>query len=58
MNITVKKNYIETLKTYLKVFEDKKTIAIWMWLGIFFWIEKEKGINLLKEILLDIMIDK
>jgi len=30
MNITVKKNYIETLKTYLKVFEDKKTIAIWM----------------------------
>ena len=58
MNITVKKNYIETLKTYLKVFEDQKTIAIWMWLGIFFWIEKEKGINLLKEILLDIMIDK
>ena len=58
MNITVKKNYIETLKAYLKVFEDKKTIAIWMWLGIFFWIEKEKGINLLKEILLDIMIDK
>ena len=58
MNITVKKNYIETLKTYFKVFEDKKTIAIWMWLGIFFWIEKEKGINLLKEILLDIMIDK
>ena len=40
------------------MFEDKKTIAIWMWLGIFFWIEKEKGINLLKEILLDIMIDK
>ena len=58
MNITVKKKLFETLKTYLKIFEEKKIITILMGLGISSWIEKEKGINLIKEILLDLMIDK